>query len=631
MSQPSAVPVIPTAARPRLRVDREAGMARVGLMLAGVFVAVLGASAWWTLDTYRSSVAHAQRRNLEALADVLARSIAPSLQGEEWTTARRLITETAQQHGLDECSITLGDGQIIADADPTRLSRQPIPLKWPAPAATSGSPAAEGSIRVELPLPVEFRGQATLSLASTINYPPLAHEQARNGVALIAIGGFAGLLLTYRTLKRHVAPASAIRQSLHDYLTGERESSVLALNPSLGADVLAWNQLLQDMDQLRQRQVLARAAERIGEPIESESASNPCDALWIGVLLVDEAMRIRYANNAAATLLQASPRALLGQEPPGVLSTPARREMIQKLLSGEVRHRLGTTIEPDATHDAAGGGASAGVLKMSVLPLQRDNSRLALVVLEDITQQRIADEARTGFVAHAAHELRSPLTTIRLYQELLVDRGDTDPATRTKAINVIGQESRRLERMVNDMLSISQMQAGRLEMIPDDVRLESLLVELKEDCEPQAASRKQLLTFNLPPKFPIIKGDRDKLMLVLHNLVANAIKYTPNGGSVSVSAREATEDGRAWLIVDVTDSGIGIRPEECERIFERFYRAQDTRVAKITGTGLGLALAREVARFHGGDVTVKSQIDHGSTFTLRLPLTPASSSFARAA
>jgi signal transduction histidine kinase len=608
---------------PRRHAERESGMASIGIMLAGVFVAVLGASGWWTLDTYRASVSQSQQQQAEAIGGVLARLLEEPMRDGDWTAVRRHVMETAHLHGYEECSIVLADGQVIADADPARLTRDPIPLKWPA--AASPMPVENGSqdaIRFSIPLAVEFRGQATLTIASTIKYPPLAHEQARTGVALIAIGGLAGLLLTYRTLKRHVAPSTAIRHSLRNYLAGQRDTSALTIHSSMGIDAIAWNQLLQDVDRLRQRQVLARAADRVSERTVVEGEGNLCDALWLGVLVIDEAMRIRYANGAAGTLMQSSAKALLGQEPPGPMSSRVRREMIQKVLSGEIRHRLTTTIEPEngTSPEGMATGSPSSVLRMTVLPIQREHSRVAIVVLEDITQQSIADEARTGFVAHAAHELRSPLTTIRLYQELLVDRGDSDPATRAKCINMIGQESRRLERMVNDMLSLSQMQAGRLEIVPDDVRFDALLAELREDCEPQAQARRQTLTFNLPPKLPVLKGDRDKLMLVLHNLVANAIKYTPSGGGVTVSACESSEDGRNWLIVDVTDTGIGIRPDECERIFERFYRAKDSRVSKITGTGLGLALAREVARFHGGEVTVKSQLDHGSTFTIRLPL-----------
>jgi signal transduction histidine kinase len=119
----------------------------------------------------------------------------------------------------------------------------------------------------------------------------------------------------------------------------------------------------------------------------------------------------------------------------------------------------------------------------------------------------------------------------------------------------------------------------------------------------------------MPPKLPVIRGDRDKIAMSLHNLIGNAFKYTPQGGSVTISVEESPTS----LAVRVADTGIGIATEEAERIFEKFYRSKDRRIAKITGTGLGLSIAREVVRLHGGDITVDSHLDKGSTFTLTLP------------
>ncbi len=149
-----------------------------------------------------------------------------------------------------------------------------------------------------------------------------------------------------------------------------------------------------------------------------------------------------------------------------------------------------------------------------------------------------------------------------------------------------------------------------------DVRLDALFGEMQTDFQQQADSRKIVLEFSLPPKLPVLQGDRDKIGLALHNLVGNAIKYTPNGGRVTVAPE--VRDGK--LVVEVADTGIGIKPEEHELIFEKFYRAKDEKVARISGTGLGLTLAREVARLHGGDITVQSTPDQGSTFTVSLPL-----------
>jgi signal transduction histidine kinase len=266
----------------------------------------------------------------------------------------------------------------------------------------------------------------------------------------------------------------------------------------------------------------------------------------------------------------------------------------------------------------AGGGGS--VLRVTVRPLRKEDSAVALVVIEDVTQQRVADEARNSFVAQATHELRTPLTNMRLYLEMLLeDGGAEDAKKRADALNVISQEARRLERIVGDMLSVSEIEAGSMKLNRDDVRINTVFQEIEADFREQAAAKEIKLRFDLPPKMPVLMGDRDKIVMALHNLVGNAIKYTPAGGEVTVRVSE--EKGN--LTVDVTDNGIGIREDEREKIFEKFYRAKDRRITNITGTGLGLAIAREVVRMHGGDVTVRSQLDKGSTFTMTLPLRTA--------
>jgi signal transduction histidine kinase len=260
------------------------------------------------------------------------------------------------------------------------------------------------------------------------------------------------------------------------------------------------------------------------------------------------------------------------------------------------------------------------VVRVTVKPARKGDVFTAIAVLEDVSQQRVADRSRNTLIAQASHELRTPLTNIRLYAEALLEDGDSNPQARTTAINVINQESRRLERIVSDMLSVSEIEAGAFRIRRDDIPLASILDDLKHDFAPQAQDKEITLTFDVAPKLPAMTGDRDKITLAIHNLVGNAIKYTPAGGKVTVRAA-STSPGtpQETLIVDVTDTGIGIKPEEHESVFERFYRSADKRIASITGTGLGLTLARDIARIHGGDVTLKSAINEGSTFTLRIP------------
>jgi len=224
--------------------------------------------------------------------------------------------------------------------------------------------------------------------------------------------------------------------------------------------------------------------------------------------------------------------------------------------------------------------------------------------------------ARNSFLGQAAHELRTPLTNIQLYVENALEDCKKDFHATAKCLNVINEESRRLERVVSQILSVSEIETGSFHLKRDDVRLDVLLEMLKADYEPQAQDKQITLQFNLPPKLPVLQADRDKISLALHNLLGNALKYTPEKGRVTVNAAVNTDH----ICVEVIDTGIGVSADDAEKIFDRFYRAKDERVAKITGSGLGLPIAREVIRLHGGDISVESELNKGSTFTLTLPI-----------
>ena len=157
------------------------------------------------------------------------------------------------------------------------------------------------------------------------------------------------------------------------------------------------------------------------------------------------------------------------------------------------------------------------------------------------------------------------------------------------------QETKRLERVVSDMLSVAEIEAGSIELRKDDVRLDKLLEDIQADCRAQADEKNTAFELSLPPKLPVMHADRDKLTLALHNILNNAIKYTPAGGHITLKVDLEDEH----VTVDVIDNGIGISDEDMALIFERFGRAKDPRVSEITGSGLGLSLAREIVRVDG--------------------------------
>ncbi len=227
---------------------------------------------------------------------------------------------------------------------------------------------------------------------------------------------------------------------------------------------------------------------------------------------------------------------------------------------------------------------------------------------------RELDRLKDEFVALVSHELRTPLTSIIGYIQLLRDERasglDTD-----HFVEVIERNAERLLRLVGDLLFLSQMQSGRLALELGDTDLAGLAAEAVEEARPEAVRKHVDLTLSATP-VPRITVDPTRIAQLLGNLVSNAVKFTPEGGKVEVTL--AADGGEA--VLSVADTGIGIQAADRERIFERFFRTEAATQRVIPGTGLGLTISRAIVDAHQGTITVRSDGEHGSTFTVRLPL-----------
>ena len=240
-----------------------------------------------------------------------------------------------------------------------------------------------------------------------------------------------------------------------------------------------------------------------------------------------------------------------------------------------------------------------------------------VLVLVDITAFRMLDQLKSDFVAKVSHELRSPLSTILLQLSLLGgDEAETGEESR-HLLQRARSKTEALISLVRDLLDISRMESGDLLRAPQPVDPAVLLQAVVEGILPQAQDRGQELALDLPGQgLPILQADPSALESVFTNLVGNASKYTPQGGSIQVRARVNQHD----LVVEVADNGFGIPPEKQQAVFDRFYRLKDENTRYITGTGLGLPIARSIVEEMGGRIELESQPGQGSTFRVRLPL-----------
>lgn len=530
---------------------------------------------------------------------------------ETVTLARQLAAAvSAQGENLDAAASML-DRVVQQDPDVSNL-------RWQGPAGevlfstvASATPSG-GDETVSVPIPAApgvRSGTLLLARRSTQTTGPQPALVSSWGMAaLVTLSVF---MLLYQRLRRHLRAAQAIAGGLESYAGGlEHELLTLQLSETLGPSALAWNRLIAELSDLQLRSQGSGQRAAVLDQFESVAFRRVVDQLPYGVLRVTVEDNIAYTNASGAALLKQPAGALLGKPLSSVVNNAALGAALAAVRGGGQADRTVDHSTKEGDHETT--------LRFRVLRLtHRGAGGEALVTIEDISQLREGERARDRFLYHVTHELRTPLTNIAAYTETLTRPDFDDELTRKECYNVIISETRRLSHLVEDILSISQLEVGTARLNAGTVDFARLMRDVVQDNLGQADAKQIELTLHLPPKVPPFRGDKQRLAVLLHNLVGNAVKYTPEGGKVQVTLESAAQS----LRVAVKDTGIGIAPEEQKRIFEKFYRAADERVQMITGTGLGLALAREVARLHGGDITLESAHGQGSTFTIELPLT----------
>jgi len=454
---------------------------------------------------------------------------------------------------------------------------------------------------------VPGKGNATLKIAAGVDDrldASLVPQTTQMAVACMAL---ASMLLVQRHARFRLKAIGAIHEALLAVRDDDADLSTLELDPKLGLEAVAWNKLLGERQTTQIRTAIQQAKETVHDKSEAvEGLEAAFDAVPYGLALVNGKMEIEHVNGAAAVFLQAGRPSLIRTQVSTAIKDPQVLAAVREAAQNPASKRIALVVETQ----------NLGSLRFTIAPIRHAESHFVLMTIEDITQQRVAVAALNSFLAKAAHELRTPLTNIRLFVEEALEHFERDPVATSRCLNVINDETQRLDRSVAEILSVSQIEAGSFELRRDDVHMDEMLQKLKTDHEAQAKEKRIAYEFDLPPKLPIFQADRDKIALALHNLVGNALKYTLDGGRVVVSAQ--MEKNR--LTVAVSDTGIGISPEEIEKVFEKFYRSRNPLATNVKGSGLGLPIAREIARLHGGDVTAESELGKGSTFTLILPI-----------
>jgi two-component system, OmpR family, phosphate regulon sensor histidine kinase PhoR len=324
-----------------------------------------------------------------------------------------------------------------------------------------------------------------------------------------------------------------------------------------------------------------------------------------GVLAVDKELRVTFCNAAFATAFGAHSPVPAGLPVLRLVRDPDFLEMLRTVVSsGEsLKRRMHLT------------GADGRSFEVQAAPLAGASSSGAMAILHDITDLERLERVRKDFVANVSHELRTPLTAIRGYAETLLDGALDDPDHRRRFVEIIQSHAIRLNNIASDLLTLSELESGRPPLAPGKLSVLGTLEAAMRTVESEATMRKVHLGWGTVEDLQVM-GNKIKLEQAFVNLLDNAVKFNRGGGEVWVEASRLP-GGR--VAITIADSGIGIPSEDLPRIFERFYRVDKARSREVGGTGLGLSIVKHVIEQMQGNVSVESQLNKGSRFTVVLP------------
>ena len=576
-----------------------------GLALVACFVGGLLALAAVAITFHQDTLAQVLAQEKEHSLRTFASRVGALFAGGELNALREMARFRGEQ-GLEYCALVLPGGTIFAHSDAALVGTPVGPLgEQGGGLLTFTEPLADATGK---PL-------GTFQAAYRIDLPPWDAKRTRVWVGLVVLGSLGLLLVLYRLLRRSLRPLSKVRDRLMVY-SEQMESRLneLSIEDEHGTVANAWNQMLRAAGELHSALEGVDSRQELAEALQHHESRQAKEALdWHpdGVLLVDEFGQVCLINKACRSLARVAEQEPVGRAAGSLSRDPELNQVIERLTTTSAKNHQATVY-----HTLIEDGLST-TLAITVANMQTEKGPGGvLLVFRDASQQKQAEKARDDFLHQVTHEFRTPLSNIRAYTETLMEGILEDKDAQRECLNVINSEAARLGRLVEDVLTASQLEVGTARLRLSEVDLARLLQQAVQDLQATADEKNVELHVSLPPKVPKIQGDKDRLAVVFNNLLGNAVKYTDPGGSILLACEDRGRD----LEIMVTDTGIGVAEEELPRIFDKFFRSSSAQVENRPGTGLGLATARQIVRLHGGEITVQSKLGEGSRFAVTLPV-----------
>ncbi|HEV2123730.1 MAG TPA: ATP-binding protein, partial [Chloroflexota bacterium] len=302
----------------------------------------------------------------------------------------------------------------------------------------------------------------------------------------------------------------------------------------------------------------------------------------------------------------------------GVASQTARQiTALADAANGIASGDLNTQLVVQGQDELSRTANAFNIMASSVREAQERLMMMNAALERQANAEREANRVKDEFISLVSHELRTPLTSIKGYVDLLLDGevGEIGEEQR-EFLTIVKNNADREVALVNDLLDISRIEAGKVELLRTAVDLGALVDGVARGLRPQMEAKGQQLHLNIPEDLPAVDGDANRISQILTNLIGNAHKYTPANGHITVAAKQYDSE----VQLDVRDTGVGLTPEEQTHLFQKFYRAKNRATQEVGGTGLGLAITRQLVHLHGGEIWVKSTPGEGSTFSFTLPV-----------
>jgi two-component system phosphate regulon sensor histidine kinase PhoR len=400
--------------------------------------------------------------------------------------------------------------------------------------------------------------------------------------------------------QKWAAPWSQIEQLVSQVARGEPPSTFL-INGGAGPHRIG----------LALENIFARQQELERQIAGRESGTQTIlGAMQDGLLVVDARSRIMLMNQPFEKLFELRDSAV-GVPLIEVVRHATLDELIAETLGTGEAMRSELSVTDSRTHGERH-------IEVSAVPIKKadDETSGAVVLFHDITELKQLDQIRREFVANVSHELRTPLSILRGYIEVLLDEPETPSEELARILSIMERHSKRLQRLVDDLLSLAQLESSQAALELSDVRVDELFNNLIRDWKEKLAAKNLKVIVDLTSEAFTLHADGTRLEEVLYNLLDNAVKFSPENGQIRLRATHRGSD----MVLSVADSGLGIGQEHLLRIFERFYRADKGRSRELGGTGLGLAIVKHIAQLHGGRVEAESELGHGTTIRVVLPL-----------